>query len=144
MTAFFITTKLRLTMSLTTLSCQATPPGRGGVGILRISGLGARRCARRCWASCRSRAYADYLPFKDVDGSALWIEGIALWFPRRTRFTIEDVLELQGHGGPVIWTCAVKTCPDASGVRIARPGEFSSERSSTDKLDLAERKPLPT
>lgn len=105
MTAFFIATKLRLTMSHNdTIVARATPPGRGGVGILRISGLKARDVAQEVLGKLPKPRYADYLPFKDVDGSAL-DQGIALWFPGPNSFTGEDVLELQGHGGPVIWTC---------------------------------------
>lgn len=72
MTAFFIATKLRLTMSHNdTIVAQATPPGRGGVGILRISGLKARDVAQEVLGKLPKPRYADYLPFKDVDGSAL-------------------------------------------------------------------------
>lgn len=95
-----------------TIVAQATPPGRGGVGILRISGLKARDVAQEVLGKLPKPRYADYLPFKDVDGSAL-DQGIALWFPGPNSFTGEDVLELQarrsGDPGP-----AVKTYPDAS------------------------------
>ncbi len=138
MTAFFIATKLRLTMSHNdTIVAQATPPGRGGVGILRISGLKARDVAQEVLGKLPKPRYADYLPFKDVDGSAL-DQGIALWFPGPNSFTGEDVLELQGHGGPVILDLLLKRILTLPGVRIARPGEFSERAFLNDKLDLAQ------
>ncbi len=66
-----------------TIVARATPPGRGGVGILRISGLKARDVAQEVLGKLPKPRYADYLPFKDVDGSAL-DQGIALWFPAQT------------------------------------------------------------
>ncbi len=67
-----------------TIVAQATPPGRGGVGILRISGVKAREVAETVLGKLPKPRYADYLPFKDADGSVL-DQGIALWFPGRTR-----------------------------------------------------------
>ena len=104
-----------------TIVAQATPPGRGGVGILRISGLKARDVAQAVLGKLPKPRYADYLPFKDSDGSAL-DQGIALWFPGPNSFTGEDVLELQGHGGPVILDLLLKRILTLPGVRIARPG----------------------
>lgn len=120
-----------------TIVAQATPPGRGGVGILRISGLKARDVAQEVLGKLPKPRYADYLPFKDVDGSAL-DQGIALWFPGPNSFTGEDVLELQGHGGPVILDLLLKRILTLPGVRIARPGEFSERAFLNDKLDLAQ------
>ena len=81
--------------------------------------------------------YADYLPFRDVDGGVL-DQGIALWFPGPNSFTGEDVLELQGHGGPVILDLLLKRVLTLDGIRIARPGEFSERAFLNDKLDLAQ------
>ena len=93
-----------------TIVAQATPPGRGGVGILRISGLKAREVAETVLGKLPKPRYADYLPFKDADGSVL-DQGIALWFPGPNSFTGEDVLELQGHGGPVNRCCnRIRVC----------------------------------
>ena len=114
-----------------TIVAQATPPGRGGVGILRISGLKAREVAETVLGKLPKPRYADYLPFKDADGSVL-DQGIALWF------TGEDVLELQGHGGPVILDLLLKRILTIPGLRIARPGEFSERAFLNDKLDLAQ------
>lgn len=111
-----------------TIVAQATPPGRGGVGILRISGLKAREVAETVLGKLPKPRYADYLPFKDADGSVL-DQGIALWFPGPNSFTGEDVLELQGHGGPVILDLLLKRILTIPGLRIARPGEFSERIS---------------
>ncbi|WP_300001275.1 tRNA uridine-5-carboxymethylaminomethyl(34) synthesis GTPase MnmE [uncultured Cedecea sp.] len=120
-----------------TIIAQATPPGRGGVGILRISGQLASEVARAVLGKLPKPRYADYLPFHDVDGSVL-DQGIALWFPGPNSFTGEDVLELQGHGGPVILDLLLKRILTLAGIRIARPGEFSERAFLNDKLDLAQ------
>ena len=120
-----------------TIVAQATPPGRGGVGILRISGARAAEVAQQVLGKLPKARYADYLPFKDADGSVL-DQGIALWFPGPNSFTGEDVLELQGHGGPVILDLLLKRIVALPGVRIAQPGEFSERAFLNDKLDLAQ------
>ncbi|MCL6408980.1 tRNA uridine-5-carboxymethylaminomethyl(34) synthesis GTPase MnmE, partial [Dickeya dadantii] len=84
-----------------TIVAQATPPGRGGVGILRVSGQAAAEVAHAVLGKLPKPRHADYLPFRDTNGTTL-DQGIALWFPGPNSFTGEDVLELQGHGGPVI------------------------------------------
>ncbi|MCI4030625.1 tRNA uridine-5-carboxymethylaminomethyl(34) synthesis GTPase MnmE [Dickeya dianthicola] len=120
-----------------TIVAQATPPGRGGVGILRISGRQASVVAQAVLGKLPKPRYADYLPFHDADGSVL-DQGIALWFPGPNSFTGEDVLELQGHGGPVILDLLLKRVVALPSVRIARPGEFSERAFLNDKLDLAQ------
>ncbi|MFP1946273.1 tRNA uridine-5-carboxymethylaminomethyl(34) synthesis GTPase MnmE [Lonsdalea quercina] len=120
-----------------TIVAQATPPGRGGVGILRISGSAASAVAQAVLGKLPRPRYADYLPFMDADRSVL-DQGIALWFPNPNSFTGEDVLELQGHGGPVILDLLLKRILTLPGVRIARPGEFSERAFLNDKLDLAQ------
>ena len=120
-----------------TIVAQATPPGRGGVGILRISGPHAAGIAQQILGKLPKPRYADYLPFLEADGSVL-DQGIALWFPGPNSFTGEDVLELQGHGGPVILDLLLKRIVSLPGVRIARPGEFSERAFLNDKLDLAQ------
>ncbi|AZP44457.1 tRNA uridine-5-carboxymethylaminomethyl(34) synthesis GTPase MnmE [Rahnella aquatilis] len=120
-----------------TIIAQATPPGRGGVGILRISGRAARDVAQAVLGKLPKPRYADYLPFQDADGSTL-DQGIVLWFPGPNSFTGEDVLELQGHGGPVILDLLLKRIIALENVRIARPGEFSERAFLNDKLDLAQ------
>ncbi len=119
-----------------TIVAQATPPGRGGVGILRISGFKAREVAETVLGKLPKPRYADYLPFKDADGSVL-IRDCAM-VPWPNSFTGEDVLELQGHGGPVILDLLLKRILTIPGLRIARPGEFSERAFLNDKLDLAQ------
>ncbi|MDR0806011.1 MAG: tRNA uridine-5-carboxymethylaminomethyl(34) synthesis GTPase MnmE [Enterobacteriaceae bacterium] len=120
-----------------TIVAQATPPGRGGVGILRVSGTQAKEIALKLLGKLPQPRHADYLPFRDADGSVL-DQGIALYFPAPNSFTGEDVLELQGHGGPVILDLLLKRILALPDVRIARPGEFSERAFLNDKLDLAQ------
>ena len=124
-------------MTTDTIVAQATPPGRGGVGILRVSGKQASEVARQVLGKLPKPRYADYLPFLDGDGTIL-DQGIALYFPGPNSFTGEDVLELQGHGGPVILDLLLKRILSLSDIRIARPGEFSERAFLNDKLDLAQ------
>ncbi len=119
-----------------TIAAQATPSGRGGVGIVRISGPKCRECAVAILGHCPKSRYAEYLPFRDSDGEVL-DEGIALFFPGPNSFTGEDVLELQGHGGPVVMD-RLLALVQKLGVRLARPGEFSERAFLNDKLDLAQ------
>lgn len=123
--------------STDTIVAQATPPGRGGVGILRVSGPKAALVAQTVLGKLPRPRYADYLPFRNDDNSVL-DQGIALFFPNPNSFTGEDVLELQGHGGPVILDLLLKRILQIPGVRIANPGEFSERAFLNDKLDLAQ------
>lgn len=120
-----------------TIVAQATAPGRGGIGILRISGPLAGEVANNVLGKCPKPRMADYLPFKDVDGTVL-DQGIALYFKAPNSFTGEDVLELQGHGGQVVLDLLLKRILQIEGVRLARPGEFSEQAFLNDKLDLAQ------
>ncbi len=120
-----------------TIVAQATPPGRGGVGIIRISGSQAAAVAKAVLGKIPRPRYADYLAFNDSDGTVL-DKGIALWFPAPHSFTGEDVLELQGHGGPVILDMLLQRIAALPAVRIAHPGEFSERAFLNDKLDLAQ------
>ncbi|MDA3977995.1 tRNA uridine-5-carboxymethylaminomethyl(34) synthesis GTPase MnmE [Gallibacterium sp. AGMB14963] len=120
-----------------TIVAQATPPGRGGIGILRVSGPLATEVAQQVLGKCPKPRVADYLPFKDIDGTTL-DQGIALFFKAPHSFTGEDVLELQGHGGQVILDLLLKRILQIHGVRLARPGEFSEQAFLNDKIDLAQ------
>ena len=120
-----------------TIVAQATAPGRGGIGILRISGPLATEVAQSVLGKCPKPRMADYLPFKDADGSVL-DQGIALYFKSPNSFTGEDVLELQGHGGQVVLDLLLKRILQIDGIRLARPGEFSEQAFLNDKLDLAQ------
>jgi len=120
-----------------TIVAQATAPGRGGIGILRVSGPKAVEVAQAVLGKCPKPRMADYLPFKDADGTVL-DQGIALYFKSPNSFTGEDVLELQGHGGQVVLDLLLKRILQLDGIRLARPGEFSEQAFLNDKLDLAQ------
>lgn len=126
-------------MSLTdtdTIAAIATAPGRGGVGIVRISGPGAALIAERMLGRLPPVRQALYCPFQDRQGQQI-DEGIALYFQGPHSFTGEDVLELQAHGGSVILDLLLQECLQL-GARMARPGEFSERAFLNDKLDLAQ------
>jgi len=119
-----------------TIAAIATAPGRAGVGIVRVSGNRAPEIARALLGFDPTPRHAHFGPFLDGDGQPL-DEGIALFFPGPHSFTGEDVLELQGHGGPVILDLLLReVC--RRGARLARPGEFSERAFLNDKMDLAQ------
>ncbi|MFT0865600.1 tRNA uridine-5-carboxymethylaminomethyl(34) synthesis GTPase MnmE [Pseudomonas sp. CAM1A] len=120
-----------------TIAAIATAQGRGGVGIVRLSGPLALQAGQVITGrNTLSPRHAHYGPFRDDDGLVL-DEGIALFFPGPNSFTGEDVLELQGHGGPVVMDMLLQRCLQL-GCRLARPGEFSERAFLNDKLDLAQ------
>ena len=116
---------------------QATPPGKGGVGIVRVSGPDAKAVAERILGTCPKPRYAHFCDFRNAQGEIL-DQGIALFFTGPNSFTGEDVLELQGHGGPVVIDMLIKAVLQHPNVRMARPGEFSERAFMNDKLDLAQ------
>jgi tRNA modification GTPase len=118
-----------------TIAALATPPGRGGVGIIRVSGPACATLAERVLGQCPAPRQVHYGPFRGE--SSVIDEGIALYFQAPHSFTGEDVLELQGHGGPVIMDLLLERCMQL-GARLARPGEFSERAFLNDKLDLAQ------
>ena len=119
-----------------TIAAVATAQGRGGVGIVRVSGPLASTLAQAiCQRELQPR-YAHYGPFF-ADAQQVLDEGLALYFPGPNSFTGEDVLELQGHGGPVVLDLLLRRCVQL-GARLARPGEFSERAFLNDKLDLAQ------
>ncbi|WP_249976384.1 tRNA uridine-5-carboxymethylaminomethyl(34) synthesis GTPase MnmE [Vreelandella olivaria] len=118
-----------------TITALATPPGRGGVGIIRVSGPACRDIATAILGHCPTPRHAYYGPFNGAEDAI--DEGIALLFNGPHSFTGEDVLELQGHGGPVIMDMLLERCVHL-GARLARPGEFSERAFLNDKLDLAQ------
>ena len=120
-----------------TIVAQATPPGRGGVGILRVSGPQCEAVAQALLGRIPRVRHAEYLPFCDEQGQVL-DQGIALLFKAPHSFTGEDVLELQGHGGPVVLDMLLRRILQLPGLRTARPGEFSERAFLNDKLDLAQ------
>ncbi|WP_275288071.1 tRNA uridine-5-carboxymethylaminomethyl(34) synthesis GTPase MnmE [Halomonas elongata] len=118
-----------------TITALATPPGQGGVGIIRVSGPACRSIADSVLGHCPAPRQAFYGPFRGENG--MLDEGIALFFEGPSSFTGEDVLELQGHGGTVIMDLLLERCVQL-GARLARPGEFSERAFLNDKLDLAQ------
>ena len=119
-----------------TIVALATPPGTGGVGVVRISGGDAGRIARAMLGSLPEPRVATFATFVDVRGEPL-DEGLALYFPDPASFTGESVLELQGHGGPVVMSLLVEAAVEL-GARRAEPGEFTRRAFLNGKLDLAQ------
>ena len=127
----------------------ATAPGRGAVGIVRVSGQGLAPFVTVLLGRLPKSREATYLPFPDA-GSQPIDHGLALWFPGPHSYTGEDVLELQGHGGPVVLQLLLARClqvaqsasadgqPLLRGLRPARAGEFTERAFLNDKLDLAQ------
>lgn len=119
-----------------TIAAVATPPGRGGVGIVRVSGHLCRKIAEAFLGYQPQPRHAHYGVFKDLQGQVI-DEGLAIFFPGPNSFTGEDVLEFQGHGGPVLLDRLLENLLLA-GVRLATPGEFSQRAFLNDKMDLAQ------
>ena len=119
-----------------TIAAIATASGRGGVGIVRLSGPLARQIGELITDSNLVPRHAHFKGFHDSEGLLL-DSGIALFFPGPNSFTGEDVVELQAHGGPVILDLLLKSCADR-GARQARPGEFSERAYLNDKMDLTQ------
>ncbi|HEY3859890.1 MAG TPA: tRNA uridine-5-carboxymethylaminomethyl(34) synthesis GTPase MnmE [Gammaproteobacteria bacterium] len=119
-----------------TIAAIATPPGRGGIGILRISGPAAAQIGEALTGRLPKPRQASLTEFRDQEGRAL-DTGLVLFFPGPDSFTGEDVLELQGHGGAVVQDMLLKRVLEL-GARLARPGEFSERAFLNDKLDLAQ------
>lgn len=117
-----------------TISAIATPPGRGGVGIVRVSGPLAANIAQAVLKKLPRPRYADYLPFFDQQDQII-DQGLALYFPGPNSFTGEDVLELHGHGGPILLELLLNRVIEL-GARLARPGEFSERAFLNGKIDL--------
>jgi tRNA modification GTPase len=118
----------------------ATAPGRGAVGIVRVSGVDVSAVILAVCGQPLKPRHASYLPLLDAKGEAI-DQGIALHFPAPNSYTGEDVLELQAHGGPVVLQLLLARCLEAGagiGVRLARPGEFTERAFLNDKIDLAQ------
>ena len=107
------------------------------MGIVRVSGVNAKSIAKQIIGFAPKPRFAHYTEFKDLEGNLL-DQGIALFFEGPNSFTGEDVLELQGHGGPVVIDMLIRAILATTHVRLARPGEFSERAFLNDKLDLAQ------
>jgi tRNA modification GTPase len=118
------------------IAAIATAPGRSGIGVIRVSGAGLGSMVESIVGKVLPARRAVLAPFHDANGAAI-DEGLALFFPAPLSYTGEDVLELHGHGGPVVLQLLLKRCLDL-GARIAEPGEFTRRAFLNDKLDLAQ------
>nr|WP_294867999.1 tRNA uridine-5-carboxymethylaminomethyl(34) synthesis GTPase MnmE [uncultured Pseudogulbenkiania sp.] len=128
---------MSLAYTPTTICAIATAPGRGGVGVIRVSGRGLLPFAQAISGGKTPQPrYATYSDFVAADGTAI-DNGLMLYFPGPNSFTGEDVLELQGHGGPVVLNMLLSRCLEL-GARLAEPGEFTKRAFLNDKLDLAQ------
>lgn len=127
-----------ITQSLShdTIAAVATPLGRGGVGIIRVSGKLSKDIALAMAGKVPEARYAHYGPFFAADDSVI-DTGLLLFFPGPHSFTGEDVLEFQGHGGPVVLDCLLRRLLQL-GARMARAGEFSERAFLNDKIDLVQ------
>ena len=119
-----------------TIAAIATAPGRAGIGVVRISGARLAEFARRLVIAELRPRQATLVDIYDEDQSVM-DKGLALFFPAPYSYTGEDVLELQGHGGPVVLQSVLRRCLDL-GARLAEPGEFTRRAYLNNKLDLAQ------
>jgi tRNA modification GTPase len=127
-------------MNTLTIAAIATPPGRGGVGIVRVSGADLAAFAARLTGKSPKPRFAHLVDFLAADGTRL-DTGLLLYFPAPASFTGEDVLELHGHGGPVVLNLLLGRCLEL-GARLAEPGEFTRRAFLNGKLDLAQAESL--
>ncbi|AHV92907.1 tRNA uridine-5-carboxymethylaminomethyl(34) synthesis GTPase MnmE [Bordetella holmesii] len=122
------------------IAAIATAPGRGGIGVVRVSGPSLHTYVRALLGRELAPRHAHYLPFTDAHGQAI-DEGIAIYFRGPSSYTGEDVLELQGHGGPAVLKRLLARCLEAGrdiGLRLAEPGEFTRRAFLNDRIDLAQ------
>ncbi|WP_417283038.1 tRNA uridine-5-carboxymethylaminomethyl(34) synthesis GTPase MnmE [Comamonas sp.] len=132
------------------IAAIATAPGRGAVGIVRVSGKGIAALVKTLCGKDLKPREATYLPFRDAAGAPI-DHGLAIYFPGPHSYTGEDVLELQAHGGPVVLQLLLARCLEAAqqvsehsdaatlpGLRLAQPGEFTERAFLNDKIDLAQ------
>ena len=125
-----------------TIVAIATAPGRGAIGVVRVSGPAARGISEHVCARSLKARNATHLSFLDAAGEPI-DDGLAIFFPAPHSYTGEDVLELQGHGGPGVQRLVVERCLEVGlklggQVRLAQPGEFTQRAFLNDKLDLAQ------
>ena len=125
-----------VTPATDTIAAIATPAGRGGVGIVRLSGADTPAIAQQLLGRLPRRRHAEMQRFTEADGTLI-DEGLVLYFEAPASFTGEHVLELHGHGGPVVMDSLLRRV-FSLGARPARPGEFSERAFLNNKLDLAQ------
>jgi tRNA modification GTPase len=127
---------MNITPARDTIAAIATPPGRGGIGVIRVSGDAVPDLMAAVLGKTLRPRHAHFGPFHDRDGTVL-DTGLALYFPAPHSFTGEHVLELHAHGGPVLLDLLLRRVLGL-GARLARPGEFSERAFLNDKIDLAQ------
>ncbi len=127
---------LKPNLTAETIVAQATASGKGGIGVVRLSGHGVPEICRSILGFVPRPRLATVAHFVDNAGSAI-DQGIAIYFEAPYSFTGEHILELQGHGGPVVLGLLLERCVEL-GARIARPGEFSERAFLNDKIDLSQ------
>jgi len=119
-----------------TIVAVATPPGHGGVSILRLSGHDVPEFAQNFLGNVPQPRYATLAEFLDAEGRVI-DHGIAVYFPEPKSYTGEHILELQAHGSPIVIQMLIQRCLK-SGMRLAKPGEFSERAFLNGQLDLAQ------
>ncbi len=123
-------------MTADTIAAIATPPGKGGIGIVRVSGDAVPQLIQQLFGQALKPRQAELLPFKDKAGHII-DRGIVLYFSAPHSYTGEHVLELQGHGGPVVLDMLLQNIL-SQGVRLAKAGEFTERAFLNEKMDLAQ------
>jgi len=119
-----------------TIAALASAPGQAGIGVIRVSGPRVQTLMKGVVGRVLTPRMACLTKFRDASGSMI-DEGIALYFPSPRSYTGEDILELQGHGGPAVLRLLLRRCLDL-GARLAEPGEFTRRAFLNDKLDLTQ------
>ena len=119
-----------------TIAAIATPAGRGGIGIVRVSGVMVESVMRSILGKIPEPRLAAYLTFRDRDNGVI-DQGIAVFYAAPHSYTSENILELQGHGGPAVQARLLRRCLEL-GCRLARPGEFTERAFLNGRLDLAQ------
>ena len=119
-----------------TIAAIATPPGRGGIGIVRVSGANLASFIERMIARALPPRVATRVVFRDAHGVPI-DDGVALYFPAPHSYTGEDVVEWHGHGGVAVMRLLLSRCIEL-GARLAEPGEFTKRAFLNGKLDLAQ------
>lgn len=130
---------MTITFDASPIAAIATPSGRGGVGIIRLSGKDLSPIVKALFGDIALQPrHANYLPFKNADGSII-DQGLAIFFKAPHSYTGEDVLELQGHGGTIVMQLLLARCLEAGqneSLRLAEPGEFTRRAFMNDKLEI--------
>jgi len=121
---------------LATIVAEATPSGHAGISVVRLSGASALTIAQGVAGRISKARHAYFRSLKTASGR-VFDQGVVLYFQAPNSFTGEDVVEFQGHGGPIVVSTLIQTCVEM-GAKMARPGEFSERAFLNDKMDLVQ------